>query len=84
MQSIETKTLAATAQRGERIKAIHNGNVLSITIPFNYGLDWKENHQDAARQLMHKLDWHGELHGGTTRAGMAWVFVNDDSLVITG
>tara|TARA_R110002020_G_scaffold330688_2_gene546311 strand:+ start:76 stop:330 length:255 start_codon:yes stop_codon:yes gene_type:complete len=82
MQSIETKTLNATATQGERVKATHAARCLSVTIPFNYGLDWKENHQDAARQLLHKLNWNGEMHGGTTRAGMAWVFVSDDSLMI--
>lgn len=84
MQSIETKTLGATTHRGERIRARMNFGTESITIGYDYGLDWKENHQNAARKLMHKLEWRGEMHGGTTRNGMAWVFVNESSLCISG
>lgn len=84
MQTIQTKTLGATAHRGERIRATHSGNVETITNPFNYGWDWRENHQNAARQLMHKLGWGGEMKGGTTLAGMTWMFVHDDTLIIKG
>tara|TARA_R100001244_G_scaffold131917_1_gene106239 strand:- start:33 stop:344 length:312 start_codon:yes stop_codon:yes gene_type:complete len=84
MQTIETKTLQPTDNRGAQIKATHTGGLETITMPLNYGKDCKVNHQDAARQLMHKLKWDGEMHGGSTKTGMAWVFVSEDSLMIKG
>jgi len=84
MQTIETKKLGATDHKGARIKATHNGNVHTVTTGYNHALNLDENHQDAARQLMHKLKWDGEMHGGSTKTGMAWVFVGDNSLCILG
>mgnify|MGYP001280165235 CR=1 FL=1 len=82
MQTIETKTLQPTNHRGARIKAMHTSGLETVTIEMNYGKDCKVNHQDAARKLKAKLNWKGEMHGGATARGMAWVFVNDDSLCL--
>ena len=84
MQTIETKYIGATNCKGSRIKATHEGNAKTITTGYNHALNLDENHQDAARQLMHGLKWDGEMHGGTTKTGMAWVFVNNGGLVIKG
>ena len=84
MQTIETKYMGATNYKGSRIKATHEGNAQTITTGYNHALNLDENHQYAARQLMHKLKWDGEMHGGSTKTGMAWVFVSEDSLVIKG
>ena len=84
MQAIETKYLGATNYRGSRIKATHEGNVESVTLDYNHALNLDENHHEAAKALMHKLEWKGEMHGGATRKGMAWVFVNENSLMILG
>ena len=82
MQAIETKYLSATNCKGSRIKATHQGNVKSVTVDYDHALNLDENHHEAAKALMRKLNWKGEMHGGSTRAGMAWVFVSEDSLMI--
>ena len=81
MQAIETKCLGATDRMGKRIKASNAFNK-SVTISYDYGLEADENHCEAARAFMRKMGWHGEMHGGSTKNGMAWVFVSDDSLCI--
>lgn len=84
MQAIETKYLGATNYKGSRIKATHQGNVQSVTVGYDHALNIDGNHHAAAKALMRKLKWTGEMHGGATKTGMAWVFVNDDSLMIKG
>ena len=84
MQAIETKYLGATNYKGSRIKATHQGNAHSVTLGYNHALNLDENHHECAKALMRKLKWEGEMHGGGTKCGMAWGFVNDDSLMIKG
>jgi len=81
MQSIETKCLEETDRKGKRVRASNPFNK-SVTISYDYGLEDDANHQVAARAFMRKMGWHGKMHGGSTRNGMAWVFVSDGSLCI--
>jgi len=81
MQAIETKCIGPTNHQGKRVKASNQFNK-SVTIGYDYGLEDDANHQVAARAFMRKMGWRGEMHGGSTRNGMAWVFVSDDSLCI--
>ena len=81
VQAIETKYLGATNYKGSRIKATHQGNVKSVTVGYDHALNLDENHQRAAKTLLDKLGtagaWDGKMVGGSTRNGMAWVFVED-------
>ena len=81
MQAIETKCLGFTKTKGKRIKASNPLNI-SVTISYDYELEDDENHREAARAFMRKMGWCGEMHGGRTRNGMAWVLVSNDSLCI--
>lgn len=88
MQTIETKYLGATNYRGSRIKATQSamfGNDFkpqTATVDYSHALNLDQNHQEAARKLKLKLGWQGEMYGGTTSRGMAWVFVNDSTATI--
>lgn len=74
MKAILTKYLGPTNYRGARIKAYDSdGN--SATIPFPYELNTEGRHRKAAEALLDKMGWEGNLAGGHTKEGMAFVFV---------
>lgn len=55
MQAIITKYLGATDFRGARVKA--TCQVGSITLSWDYALNFEQNHDAAARALANKLGW---------------------------
>ncbi len=75
MKAIETKYLGPTNVRGSRIKAYDCDNN-QITIPYASELDSEEAHKKAAYALRDKMEWTGELIGGGTKTGYAWVFIS--------
>jgi hypothetical protein len=57
--------IVATAAMGERVR-----------MPLDHSLDAVDNHYAAALKLKHKLDWKGELLGGSLKDGYAWVLTS--------
>ena len=76
MQAIITRFLPATNRLGSRIKA--QACKHSLTISYPYGENTGNAHRMAAEQLAAKLEWvgepYGELIGGGTETGFAFVF----------
>lgn len=63
MQAIQTKWLAVTNTKPDRIKATAAAG--SITITYPSGLNGQAAHRVAAEALIKKLNWgHGKLLGG--------------------
>lgn len=73
MIAIMTKYIGPTNYRGSRIKA-YTCNGHTLTISYDYGLSDEERHKQAAEQLRDKQNWKGELIGGGTKDGYAFVF----------
>ena len=74
MKAIQTKYLGPTNYKGARIKASdEDGN--SITIPYPYELSGETVHRKGAEALKDKMDWKGELIGGSLKNGYVFVFV---------
>lgn len=40
-----------------------------MRVPWRSELSSEENHEQAARKMMERFDWEGELIGGTLRDG---------------
>ena len=82
MQTIITKYLGPTNQRGSRIKARQSasyaGTPQSATIAWDYGLNVEHNHKAAAIAFAAKMGWHGNWAGGSG-GGESYVFVNVDA-----
>ena len=78
MQAIVTKYLGPTDSRGSRIKATA-ANGESVTVPYGFSGDEYSRHERAAKALMQKLEWDGEIIGGSLRDGYAWVFAPERS-----
>ena len=76
MQTISTKYIAPTNNKGGRIKATNCSNN-SITVDWNHSLEAIENHLTAIRVFKIKLNWDGEMVAGSTKEGMCAVFTND-------
>ena len=74
MKAIETKYLPATDCRGSRYKAFDCDNNSVILAP-NPGLDSVSQHRRVAEALRDKMNWTGELIGGATKHGYAFVFL---------
>lgn len=73
MKAILTKYMGPGNVRGSRIKAYDcDGN--SVTIPYPHQLRSEDGHKKAAQSLCDKMKWTGELIGGRTKDGMAFVF----------
>lgn len=79
LQAISTRVLPATNTKGTRIRATHPGKAESI-VTDAYSGEFSdtstEAHAHAARLLLKKLGWEGEMVGGSTANGMAWVFTS--------
>ncbi|HND78018.1 MAG TPA: hypothetical protein PLN79_12075 [bacterium] len=67
LQAIETKFLAPTNFKGQRIVA--KCFAKRIVYNWNYELDVFENHRDAALKLQKLLNRKGELIGGCLPSG---------------
>lgn len=77
MKAIITKYLPVTEQRGSRIKACDSdGNYVTIQYPFE--LTVSQAHLKAAVALRDKMGWTGELIGGATKTGYAFVFTDSE------
>lgn len=72
-QSIVTKYVRPTNTRGARVKATASGGA-SITINYGHEKNDEMEHVKALTELVNKLGWHGEWHGGAgARARRVWV-----------
>lgn len=76
MQAIQTKRLAATNTRGQRIKATAQAG--TITIAWDHSVNYEANHRAAAMAFANKLQWEGRWVGGFTDDSNG-VFVCDDA-----
>jgi hypothetical protein len=75
MKAIETKYLGPTDTKGARITASDSdGN--RVTISYPHDLSGEAVHRKAAEALRDKMQWTGDLAGGATRRGYAFVFVS--------
>ena len=81
MQTIQTKTIAATDTKGQRAKAI-SASGESVTMPFRYDYTYRQNALLAATALCHKLGWTGELVEGNTKEGFVYVWATGPKLSI--
>ena len=76
---IETKFLGPTTNRGARIKASdNNGN--SITRGYPHELSGAQCHLHVAATLQEKMGWEGQLVGGWTKQGCAFVLVPESEV----
>ena len=80
-QAIVTKSLGPTDRKGARVKATSGGG-LTLTVPWDYGLDIEANHQKTADALADKYSWrnpgNGKAYtyvGGSIPSGFAFVQV---------
>lgn len=74
-KAIETRYKGPTDTRGSRIIAADlDGN--RITIPYDHALNHDELHERAAKALCEKMGWQGEIVGGATKSGYAFVFTS--------
>jgi hypothetical protein len=80
MKTITTKYMSATNTLGSRIKATGGGQ--SVTVPYDYAMSDSELHAYAVTQLNKKLEWSGEMVGGSMPNGMVWVFVTDERITL--
>jgi hypothetical protein len=71
MQSIVTKYLPATNNRGSRIKATCDRG--SITIPYPHELSGEAVHVAAVRALVHKFAAEDLASRGEPKAGNPWL-----------
>lgn len=81
MQTISTKYLWATNSRPLRIKATHTAQNISLTIPYDHGLEVEENHCNAAYMLKLRLGWKNSMQGGRVKGGYVFT-MHDDALKI--
>lgn len=84
MKTIQTKYIGSSNVRGARIKAFDcDGN--SVTIPYPHELSGEDVHRKAAEALRDKMQWDGELIGGSIKSGYVFVFVNGgESAIMSG
>ena len=80
MKAITTTYIGPTNTRGSRCRA-SDGDGNAVTMSWNSANNSEENHAAAARALCDKMEWSGELIGGTLvkggrSVGMAWVWAN--------
>ena len=75
MKAIETRYIGPTDYRGARIKA-DDGDGNTITISYPHELSGEDAHRAAAMALCHKMNWGGDMVGGTTKRGYVFVFTS--------
>lgn len=76
MVAIETRYLGPTNTKGSRI-VVTAGSGNRVIANCNSAISNEENHRRAADLLRRRLHWSGAMVGGSTKAGMAWVFVDN-------
>ena len=82
MKAIKTKYKGPTNTRGSRIIASdEDGN--RITISYPYELSGEAVHRKAAEALCAKMNWPGELAGGSIKNGYVFVFVERKADLVT-
>lgn len=74
MQAIITKYIGPSNTRGSRVKATCDAG--GLIVPWAYELGAEGNHRAAAYALRDKLEWAGELIGGSIGNKYVWVFVS--------
>ena len=73
MKAIVTKYHGPTNARGSRISASdEDGN--KVTISYPYELSGEAVHRKAAEALCEKMEWTGNLIGGSLKNGYVFVF----------
>lgn len=86
MQSIATRYRGPTAKGGSRVFARASGGA-RCSIPYDYGRNSIDAHDDAVRALCAKTGWYGRLARGSAGPGQGYVyvFVHDDRdfLIVT-
>lgn len=75
MKAIETRYIGPSNVRGSRIIA-SDGDGNRVTVSYDSALNSDDNHAAAAKALLVKMGWCGELISGHTKHGMCWVFVD--------
>lgn len=75
------KAIHTTNRNGVARATDNDGNRCQLS---TFDLSYDEGHQEAARMLCEKMDWHGELIGAYVlksgrNVGMVWVWVDDRS-----
>lgn len=78
MQTISTKYFGPTDHRGSRIKASKSYGKNVYWHDYDYSMNTEENHREAAKQLLIKLNWEsvsGSWIMGGTKDG--YIFVNN-------
>lgn len=78
MKAIVTKYHGPTDTRGARITA-DDGDGNRITISYPYELSGEDVHRKAAEALRDKMGWTGNLIGGATKDGYAFVFMPNNT-----
>ncbi len=75
MKAIKTTYKGPTDSRGSRIIASdEDGN--RVTISYPYELSGEAVHRKAAEALCAKMEWNGNLAGGSLKNGYVFVFVD--------
>ena len=75
MKAIVTKYHGPTNFKGARITASdEDGN--RVTISYPHELSGEDVHRKAAMALCDKMEWAGELVGGSLKRGYVFVFVD--------
>ena len=77
MQAISTKFIGPSNVKGSRYKAT-NPDGKSVTLSSDHALNSDRNHLRVAVALRDKMGWKGELIGGATKDGYAFVFADTD------
>ena len=82
MKAIVTKYHGPTNFKGSRITASdEDGN--KVTISYPHELSGEAVHRKAAQTLCDKMNWPGELVGGSLKNGYVFVFTERKADVIT-
>lgn len=79
MKAIETRIVGPTNYRGCRIVA-SDGDGNRVTVSYHGERGEVEAQHAAATALCEKMGWTGPLVGGSTKRGMAFVFLDEEPM----
>ena len=74
MKAIRTRFIGPSNVKGARVKA-DDGDGNTVTLSYDYALGADKTHKLACDALCAKMQWRGELQGGSFMGDMFWVFV---------
>ncbi len=76
MKAITTTYFGPGNVKGSRIiaKDLDNNRVI---MSYCHDQSMEDNHAQAARRLCEKMHWEGKLIGGHVKAGMVWVWADN-------